>query len=113
MPGGVSSSPVVSSATRGATVQRAVVWPMLASTPSAAGPSTAPGESRVVPARMSSPAPRMLLPSSRAGTVTTPSRSSVTSTWTTAPVPSGTTAPVEMRTAVPGSHRPVVGMAGA
>ncbi len=86
---------------------------MLASTPSAAGPSTAPGESRVLPARMSSPAPRMLLPSSRAGTVTTPSRSSVTSTWTTAPVPSGTTAPVEMRTAVPGSTVPSYGMAGA
>ena len=108
-PGGASSSPVASTATRGRRAHAAAPRPTLASTPSSAGPSSVPWVSTVVPARTSSPARRMFAPSSGVPTSTRPPAISVRSTGTTVAAPSGTTAPVEMRIASPASSAPANG----
>ena len=92
--------------------QRAVPWPTLASTPSAAGPSAAGREHRRRPARTSSPGARTLAP--RRGRAPAPRRRPPRSAppGSRRRCPSGTTAPVEIRTAVPGSTAPPKRVAG-
>ena len=99
-----SSAPVERIATRGRRCTTTVARPTDASTPTSAGPMTAPASRTTAPGSMSSPARRTLAPG-RTGTwmVTMPSRSSVSSTRTTVSAPSGTTDPVKILAAVPGS----------
>lgn len=76
--------------------------PSAAARPSAAGVTTAPARSTVVPAVTSSPAVRMCWPGladARISTISVPA--SVASTGTTAVAPAGTGAPVMMRCAEP------------
>ncbi len=96
--------------TRGRTAQSTSERPTEASTPTSAGPSSAPARRTVDPASMSSPARRMSLPASTcAPTSTSSAPPSVSSTRTTASAPSGTIAPVEIAIASPAARARVAG----
>ena len=97
-----SSSPVVSTATRGRRAHSTSARPTEAITPASAGPISAPARSTVSPGPMSSPARRTSLPAATSTPTSTVSRPpSVSSTRTTASAPSGSIAPVEIAIASP------------
>ena len=98
-----SSSPVGTTATRGARCTRTKVRPCAASTATSPARIGAPGVTTASPTAMSSPARRTCWPG-RATTFTataSPERS-VSSCMTTESAPAGMAAPVKMRLACPG-----------
>ena len=101
-PGSCSSSPVVSTVTRGRRLQLTSDRPTEASTPMPAGSSSVPTTITVRPTSMSSPARRTSLPGGTSTEIATDSAPpSVSSTLITASAPSGSIAPVEIAIASP------------
>ncbi len=74
-PGGVSSSPVDMTATRGRRTTGTMAWPRLATTPRWAGVSTVPAGKTTAPASRSPPARRMWSPGLASRRTSTPSPS--------------------------------------
>ena len=106
-PGGTSSSPVESTATRGRRQTSTAPRPTAASMPISRAVRTLPRRSTVSPRAMSLPAKAIELPGDRRpqrpGCVPVASSSSVCSTISTASAPRGSMPPVAITVAVPGA----------
>ncbi len=103
-PGGVSSSPVVMTATEGRRVTSTVVFPREASIPITGGVTSVPDRKSDWPGTTSLPAGRMFCPTrgARLNTMVSSDSCSVHSSGTTASAPSGMGAPVRIWMQTPG-----------